>query len=79
MCNILIVNTDTQNTTQGPMSRGEFNVRVSDLTLRYGENVALKMARRERKLRHPLHKRATARRVEIADTAIEVTGEFHTL
>lgn len=72
--------TNTQTATpQGPISIGEFNVRVSDLTLRYGENVALKMARRERKLRHPLHKRATARRVEMADAAIKMTGTFHPL
>ena len=63
----------------GPMSHKEFNQRVFDLTLRYGQNVALKMARRERKLRHPLHKRATAQRVEMADTAIDMTGKFHGL
>lgn len=65
--------------TLTPMTAKEFNARLAELSLRYGSNVALKMARRERKARHPLHKAAVTRRVEMADMAIETTGKFHTL
>lgn len=67
------------NVAPGPMSRDEFNALVATLSQKYGPNVALKMARRKRLARHPLHKTATARRVEMADTAIEMTGTFHSL
>lgn len=76
MCNISGMDATRTNS---PMTAREFNARLAELSEKYGPNVALKMARRERKLRHPLHKAATQRQVEMADMAIEITGEFHTL
>lgn len=61
------------------MGREEFAARVVTLSAKYGSNVALKMARRERKARHPLHLKAMARRRKLADMAIESTNEFHSL
>lgn len=75
--------TSTTNTEAarplGPMGHEEFTARVAALTVRYGANVALKMARRERTARHPLHKRATSRRTEAATIANNSSTTFHNL
>lgn len=63
----------------GPMSKQEFEMRLAALQAKYGPNVALKMARRERRARSPQHKSAMARRRGLADVAIATTGEFHSL
>ena len=63
----------------GPMGQVEFNARVATLSAKYGPNVALKMARRERKARNPLHKAAQASRRNLADVATQATGEFHAM
>lgn len=63
----------------GPMSRQEFAARLAALSQKYGPNVALKMARRERKARNPLHKAAMSSRRNLADVATASTGEFHAM
>lgn len=74
-----ITYTSQTATAKAPMGREEFATRLAELSAKYGPNVALRMVRRERKLRHPLHKSAVISRRELADVAIESTGEFHNL
>lgn len=79
-CKLMHMDAINQNPKPlGPMTTEEFNARLATLSAKYGPNVALKMARRERKARSPQHKAAMIRRAGLADVAITMTGQFHSL
>ena len=65
-------------TTEDKVTKAEFEARIKELQAKgISPRIAERIAKKERRLQSPQHKKAVARRVEMATIRFEATGKFN--